>query len=615
MRKILEILDFIKENENTAFFYTPNIYKDARSYILKIPEVVLEASSKEEAESVLAQADTYSEKENLIGAALIPYETGYYFQPKKIEGNAARTESYRNLKFIFYDKKNVEIFNSEELEFSGAESLINKEEKKDYALNVNKDKYIENIARIKDYIENGDCYQINYTSKLKFSIDENELKVFFMKGIFNQSSRYAAFFNTGDNYIMSFSPELFFETDYKTVKSKPMKGTVKRGASNADDERVAKELLNDEKNLAENVMIVDLLRNDIGKISEIDSVEVPKLFEVEKYETLFQLTSTVTGRLKEKSLSGIIKNLFPCGSITGAPKLRTMQIINELETEPRGIYTGALGLITNEKAAFNIPIRTLAVEKENGRAEFGLGSGIVWDSVPEDEYEEVLLKGNFISKPAKYFELLETLLFENGKYFLLQSHLERLRNSADFFLFKYDEIKIKNSLSEAGKILDNRKKYKIRLALNKWGGVSTKVDEISESFNNVKIILQKRAAVADERFYKHKTTNRPWNKAFAEARKNGFDEILFYDENNFLLEGAFTNLFIRKDGEIFTPPLELPILNGCYRNHLIQTGIAAEKNFTLDDLKTADEIILCNSVRKEIFVSQIINEDGSVFVL
>ncbi|NOX18709.1 MAG: aminodeoxychorismate synthase component I, partial [Chlorobi bacterium] len=504
MRKILEILDFIGENENTAFFYTPNIYEDARSYILKNPEVVLEASSKEEVERILVQADTYSEKENLIGVALIPYETGYYFQPKEIKSNIEITGNAPKFMFLFYDKKNVEIFELDELDFAGAENLMNKDVKRDYALNVGKEKYIENIEKIKKYIEKGDCYQVNYTSKLKFNVSREELGAFFLKGIFNQSSRYTAFINAGENYIMSFSPELFFETDYKTVASKPMKGTVKRGSSNADDKRVAEELLNDEKNLAENVMIVDLLRNDVGKISEIDSVKVPKLFEVEKYETLFQLTSTVAGRLKEKSLSGIIKNLFPCGSITGAPKLRTMQIINELETEPRGIYTGAIGLITNTKATFNIAIRTLVVDRKNGRAEFGLGSGIVWDSISENEYEEVLLKGNFISKPVNYFELLETLLLENGEYFLLKNHLERLRNSADFFLFKYDEKKIISELRRKANTLPKDRKFKVRLTLDKWGKVIITTEEIKENLNDVKVLLQKRETLADKRYYRYK---------------------------------------------------------------------------------------------------------------
>jgi len=358
------------------------------------------------------------------------------------------------------------------------------------------------------------------------------------------------------------------------------------------------------------VMIVDLLRNDVGKISEIDSVKVPKLFEVEKYETLFQLTSTVAGRLKEKSLSGIIKNLFPCGSITGAPKLRTMQIINELETEPRGIYTGAIGLITNTKTTFNIAIRTLAVDKKNGRAEFGLGSGIVWDSVPENEYEEVLLKGNFISKPVNYFELLETFLFENGEYFLLKSHLERLRNSADFFLFKYDEIKIISELKKLTIAFLKEEKYKVRMTLNKWGDITLKSERINENWSDAVILLQKREPLADKRIYRHKTTNRPWDKDFARAKKNGFDEILFYDENNFLLEGAFTNLFIRKNGKLFMPPLELPILNGCYRNHLVKSENAKEKLLTIENLKDADEIFICNSVRKMIEVRKIINENG-----
>ncbi len=607
--QITKILKYVEENTHSAFFYTPNIYHGGKSYFLKKPYKILKGKTREEVEKNLSQVDKLSQDPNIIGLAMIPYEIGYYFQPKeRRNSHLDNTE----MCFYFYEKQNVVVINSDELPFDNADEYFNLTAGiKNIKLDIGKNEYVEKISKIKKYIAEGDTYQINFTTKAKFKF-EGKLTSLFLNGIFNQSAGYSVLINNESDYILSFSPELFFRTDYKTIYSKPMKGTIKRKGNPLEDEMLANSLSGDEKNLAENVMIVDLMINDIGKIAITDSVKVERLYEVEKYETLYQLTSTVVGKLKENKLSKIFKNLFPSGSITGAPKIRSMQIIAELEKSPRNLYTGSIGIITDKNAVFNIHIRTISINKATKQGELGLGSGIVWDSDAENEYEEVLLKGKFISSPQEYFELLETILYEEDKYFLFDYHLNRLKNTADYFLFKFNEDKIRSELQKLLKKLEENKKYKIRLLLNKWGNIKIDLEELISTVKTVKILLSKIERCNEEKFLYHKTTHRPWDKELTEAKQKGFEEVLFVNENNELLEGAITNLIIKKNRELFTPPIHLGILNGCYRQYLLDEKRIEEKLLTVEDLKNADKIILCNSVRKEVIVAKLHNFNGRI---
>ena len=607
--RITEILKYVEENSNSAFFYTPNIYDGGKSYFFKKPWKILKAKSKEEVESLLLKVDQLYLNSNLIGFATIPYEIGYYFQPKEIRNSYLDNTE---LSFYFYEKDNVDVIDSENLNFDDTEKYLKpNNDIENIGLEITRSEYIDKISKIKKYISDGDTYQINFTTKAKFKFN-GELTSLFLNGIFNQSASYSVIINREDEYILSFSPELFFSTDYKTIVSKPMKGTLKRKGNPIDDDRLATSLLHDEKNLAENVMIVDLMRNDIGRIAVTDSVKVEKLYEVEKYETLYQLTSTVVGELKENKLSEILKNLFPSGSITGAPKIRSMQIIAELEKSPRNLYTGSIGLISNENSMFNIPIRTISINKSTKESELGLGSGIVWDSDAESEYEEVLLKGKFINNPQKYFELLETMLYENEECFLLDYHLKRLERAADYFLFKYDKEKIMNDLQNKTDDFTKNEKYKVRLVLNKWGRFYIETNKITDSHKKAKVILNKINRCDEEKFLYHKTTYRPWDGQFKIATKKGFDEVLFVNENDELLEGAITNLMIKKDGKWYTPPISLGLLNGCFRQYFMDNNDCEERVLRVNDLKNADRIILCNSVRKEIVVNRIYDFEGKL---
>ena len=607
--QIIDILKYIEKNTNSALFYTPNLYRDENSYFFKKPKVLLQGKTKTEIEKILAETDELIKNENLMGFAIIPYEIGYFFQPKTISDIY---DDEMEIRFLFYEKENVDIISTDSMKFEDVEKYIGlREEKYHIDLGITKEEYFEKVKKIKDYIRKGDTYQINFTTKAKFNF-ENSLSSLFLEGIFNQSARYSAFINTDDEYIISFSPELFFSTDYQTISSKPMKGTLKRRGNPEEDEKLMYTLMKDEKNLAENVMIVDLMRNDIGRISWPDSVSVEKLYEIEKYETLYQLTSKVVGRLKSRDLSKILESLFPSGSITGAPKIRSMQIIDELENERRNIYTGSLGIFSNENAVFNIPIRTVNINKKYGVGELGLGSGIVWDSKAEAEYEEVLLKGEFINSFPKYFELLETMLFEKGEYFLLDYHLKRIERSAEYFLFNFDIDQLKMKLNKLSDTFEINVSYKVRILLTKWGKIKIESQRESNSEKKVKIVLSSSERCNIEKFLFHKTTFRPWDLSLQEAVREGFDEVIFVNDRNELLEGAISNLLVEKEGRLFTPPNSLGLLNGCYKQSLIDRNLCQETILTINDLVTADNIYICNSVKKEILVEEIFDSNGKL---
>ena len=260
-----------------------------------------------------------------------------------------------------------------------------------------------------------------------------------------------------------------------------MKGTSRRGIDLSSDSLIKYQLETSEKNRAENVMIVDMIRNDLGKISKYGSVKAKNLFQVEKYESVYQMVSTIESKLRKKiQLSDVLRNIFPCGSITGAPKIRTMEIIKELEKEERGIYTGAIGLIRKNKMTFNVPIRTICIDKKNGKGEIGLGSGIVWDSVAEEEYEETNLKGKFLTDPEKSFEIFETVLVDSDKIYLLEEHLDRMQQAAEYFLFCFDRTKIKTSIEKIINVTDDTK-FRLRIALNKSGIITYKQTQIEDS--------------------------------------------------------------------------------------------------------------------------------------
>ncbi len=469
---------------------------------------------------------------------------------------------------------------------------------RDFHLETLEQTYLQNIARIQAYICAGDVYQINFTTKFRFHFEGSPLALY---QSLKQKQRvaYSAVVQTHSITALSFSPELFFRRCGTRLFCKPMKGTSQRGLTNDEDNTLALALQSDAKNRAENLMIADLIRNDLGRLAKLGSVRAPRLFEVERYETLLQMTSTLEAELHESTTYlELFKAIFPCGSITGAPKIRAMQIIHELEQSPRGIYTGAIGFISPEREAlFNVAIRTAVLHKHHG--EFGVGSGIVWDSDARQEFEECMLKAKFFTVPAQDFELLETILW-NGRYVFLAEHLARLADSSHYFDFVFNQAAIEQHLTALARSFLPQKAYRVRLRLNRHGQCFCEQNELAQDPGTChKVALAHEHTSSQDKFYRHKTTHRRlYDTMYRKALEQGFVDVLFFNEHGELTEGAIHNVIIKKGEWYLTPPLSCGVLNGIYRQHFLQTHSNAKEHvLVLSDLLTADEVWLCNSVR------------------
>ena len=564
------------------------------------PVEILSTQDSSQVNNILDQVDK-KVKEGFWAAGYISYEAGYSFEDKL---NERRKYPFPLVWFGIFRKPFF-------LDYSRKEILkwMDSISKKSYvsvtnldSLN-NKNYYLQAVNKIKQYISQGDIYQANYTFKKRFWYDGDPFNMFCRLNI-TQPVGYSVYINNNNNAVLSLSPELFFSKDGNNVTVKPMKGTTKRGKTIVDDLRISRELSSCLKNRAENIMIVDLMRNDLGKISEIGSVKTTKLFDVASYSTLFQMTSTVKAEMREDlSYCELFKNIFPGGSVTGAPKIRAMEIIKETETEPRGIYTGGIGYISpSEKAVFNIAIRTLCLDKNAKTGELGIGSGIVADSDPEKEFEECVLKSNFMSGKYDEFKLIETMLWEKEKFFLLDLHINRLSESAGYFDFYCDKIFVINELRKISVDFDLDKKYKVRLLLDRYGNVSIETQVLNEQFfsGDNFIMVSGEKICSDSVFFYHKTTNRDfYYNHFQRYRQKGCFDVIFMNERDEITEGAISNVFIKKDGVYYTPPVHCGLLNGTFREFFIRENFhrVNEKVIYKTDLLSADEIILTNSVR------------------
>ena len=601
---IVKILEFVTSQEKSAFFYTP--FKDGseKCYLFKKPITSIVCENMNEIPTVLKDIEDLAKKYEFAYGS-ITYETGYYFENKL--KSLLNGKNYKFIKFHFFNSNEVEVIPTKLIHFKNILNLFNEKfEITNLELNETQSEYEKKIDKIKKYISNGDTYQVNYTLKAKFGFN-GKISNFITHLLFKQSASYTSIINDADNFIISISPELFFKTEGNKIISKPMKGTIKRGINLIDDYSKREQLKNSEKDKAENIMIVDLLRNDIGKLSKYDSVLALPLYEIEKYETLYQMTSTVSGELKSKSFSEIIKNLFPCGSITGAPKIKTMQIIDELENEKRGIYTGTIGIIKENDFTFNIPIRTILLNKRIQNGEIGLGSGITWDSNAKSEFEETKLKSEFLVNESEYFELIETMLIENGKIFLLENHINRLKKSSEYFLFNLEELKLRKLLNSIVSGLNPQNNFRLKLLLAKWGEIKFNLEQIKNQKSFGRIAISNKRINSQNKFQYFKTTNRDlYNSELINWQKKGFDDVIFLNENGYIVEGAITNIMIEHKSNMITPPLSDGLLNGCYREYLLSKGKnIVEKSFGIDELFKAQKVIIFNSVRKEIEIKDI----------
>jgi para-aminobenzoate synthetase/4-amino-4-deoxychorismate lyase len=461
--------------------------------------------------------------------------------------------------------------------------------------------YAEAVAQIRQWIADGDCYQINFTFPLDFQVFGHPLALY--AGLRErQPVRYGGYIATPEATLLSFSPELFFERRGDRVVTRPMKGTAPRGQSPAEDAAHCAALLASDKERAENVMIVDLLRSDLGRLAQPGKVRVDALCAAEAYPTLWQMVSTVSADLPGASLLDLFRALFPCGSITGAPKIRAMQRITELEGWQRGLYTGALGWVApGGDCRFNVAIRTLEIRQENGvqRGRLGVGSGIVIDADPASEYAECLLKAHFLTGFDPGFELFETLRLEAGAYPLLNFHLDRLRASAHVLGFSYDAQQVTSLLADEAKRCGSAL-YRVRLTLAHDGTVRVaSAPQPDEAGREWQVVLASERLDADDPLLRHKTTARSrYDRALAALadQPDVFDAI-FLNTRGEVCEGARSNVFVERNGMLLTPPLACGLLPGVMRRQLIASGRAVEQVLRLEDLQSAPAIYVANALR------------------
>jgi len=463
--------------------------------------------------------------------------------------------------------------------------------------------YDDNIARVGEAIGRGDTYQVNYGFRLRAEFAGDDY-AFYRRLVQAQRAPYCAYLNLGRYRILSASPELFFRRHGSLITARPMKGTTRRGRWADEDNALAAELYQSEKNRAENVMIVDLVRNDLGHVAEIGSVRVRKLFELERYPTLWQMTSTIDATLRPGStIEDLFVALFPSGSITGAPKISTMKIIANLEDSPRNAYCGAIGFVKpNGEAAFNVAIRTVVIDSELGMAEYGVGGGVTWDSTSADEYQEALNKAAVLVEPCAEFELLETMRLENGKYALLERHLERLQSSAGYFDFSLSLQHVRAELAANAERLGTEAQ-RVRLLVSKDGvlRIENAALEVSHSAS-LAVALASRPVSRDDLFLHHKTTQR---QIFAELKAEfpDSDDVLLWNEEEEVTEFCTGNLVAKLNGVLVTPPRESGLLAGALRAQLLADGEIQERVLPLSELYSATDLWLINSVRGWIPVS------------
>lgn len=460
---------------------------------------------------------------------------------------------------------------------------------------VTPERYRAAIAAIKEAIAAGLTYQVNYTFRLRARFPGDPWR-YFLELIAAQEPGYGAYVDTGRFAICSASPELFVRREGEQVASRPMKGTAPRQPSWEEDCRQANWLSASEKNRAENVMIVDMIRNDFGRVARPGSVAVPELFTVERYPTVWQMTSTVTAET-DVPHSQLLQAMFPCASVTGAPKRSTMNIIAELEEAPRQIYTGSIGYMApGRRLQLNVAIRTVLVDRETRRAEYGVGGGIVWDSTAEAELEETAYKARVLTARRPPFQLLETMRWQPGAgFFLLSDHLQRLQRSAGYFGFPFKLDAIHQTLEKHAATFPTSPQ-RVRLLLSRSGEITVEAYGYVPSTEPRRVSLAPQPIDRDDPFLYHKTTNRAlYENALAACP--GFDDVLLWNEDGELTESTRANIILELDGERVTPPVSSGLLPGVYRGWLLRQGQVRERVVRLVDLARCEDIWLVNSLR------------------
>ena len=452
------------------------------------------------------------------------------------------------------------------------------------------EEYKAAIEHIHHHIRQGDTYQVNYTVQLQQNITADPFAIY-NRLVVEQNAHYNAFIQHDDVSIISVSPELFFKKDGDGLTTRPMKGTTNRGLTTETDLKQAQWLAQDQKNRSENMMIVDLLRNDMNRISKIGSENVKSLCLVEQYSTIWQMTSTIeTQLLPNSNLGDIFQALFPCGSITGAPKIATMAIIKDVEKQARGVYCGAIGiLLPNGPTIFNVAIRTL--QMQGNKAIYGVGGGITWDSKWEAEYEETRQKSAVLYRQNPKFDLISTGRIHRGKLLFLKEHLNRLQESSRYFSYPFNKEEVQNQVEDLCQSLDFDTDYRLKMFLAKNGELTFEHNQLTglaDDFCQARLVEQTHPL--DSPYTYFKTSYRPHISLEPH-------EQIYYNQKKELLETSIGNLVLKIEDQLYTPPVHLGLLNGIYRQSLIANNQVTERVLTLDNLKQAQAIYGCNAVR------------------
>ena len=548
-------------------------------YLFTKPIKELKTKNLDQVEALLREVEAYQEK-GFYAVGYVSYEAAPAFEKKFAVHPAPLLGEYL-LYFTIHEEVETLPFPED---YEAVDLPANWKEE------VEAPAYQEAIETIHHHIRQGDTYQVNYTVQLSQELKSDPFAIY-NRLVVEQKAHYNAFIQHDDVSILSISPELFFEQDDRLLTTRPMKGTTRRGLTNQADLQEAAWLKADPKNRAENMMIVDLLRNDMNRISEIGSEQVTRLCQVEQYSTVWQMTSTIESRLRsEIDLVQTFRALFPCGSIIGAPKISTMEIIQKTEKAPRGVYCGTIGiLLPKGKRIFNVAIRTLQMQGD--QAIYGVGGGITWDSQWESEYQETKQKSAVLYRQEPRFELLTTGRIHQGELSFLDQHVTRLRKASRYFAYPYDEQKLLKELQEELAHLDLNLDYRCRIALQKNGTfhlVITELTDLPASYLQAQLTEQKLDLATPFTYFK--TSQR-------DHLSQSEREQIFHLPDGTLLETTIGNLVLEIGGQLYTPPAHLPLLNGIYRRHLLETQQVEEKLLTLNDLTDADRIYTCNALR------------------
>lgn len=548
------------------------------------PLEVLVARNLREVRAVLAEAERRVRQEGAWVAGFVTYEASPAFD----EALAAHPAGVLPPACFGVFAKPGSV---ERLEDTGKPTAV------EWNIPVRRAEYGRAIAAIKEQIAFGNTYQVNFTLRQHADGIRDPWSLFTSIA---GDAPYAAYIDCGDRAIVSASPELFFELDGERLTCKPMKGTAPRGLTREADDALRDALQESEKNRAENVMIVDMLRNDMGRVAVPGTVAPEAMFEVEKYPTVWQMTSTVTACTRA-SIGDVFTALFPCASVTGAPKVASMKLITTLEDSPREIYTGAIGFMAPaRKARFSVAIRTAWIDRRTGQGTYGTGGGIVWDSDTDAEYAECLDKTKVLSSGLRRrdFSLLESLLWtpEEG-WFLKDEHLRRMGDSAAYFEFPFDRVAAAGELDRFGRGLPDRA-CKIRMLLGRDGAVTLSYTPLAEAAagTTLRLALARQPVDADDPFLYHKTTER---SVFERVRRDAgdCDDVLLWNRAGEITESTVANVAVRLRGRLLTPPVDCGLLPGTFRARLLAEGRISEARLPLETLDDAEEIFLVNSVR------------------